>query len=103
MVAAPVVLLAQRDLEAALCAGARHHRLVPTLDVRIVVEADLMPLVPPRPAENREVGNRDLVAGRVLRLTQALVEDAVEPVRLLHVALEAVAPVLLVLDLQEMV
>src|SRR5947209_11641912 len=91
---------AQRHLEAALCARARHHCLVPALDVGVIVQADLMTLVPPGPAEDREIGDRDIVAGGVPRLAEALVEDAVEPVRLLHVAVKAVAAVLFHIDLQ---
>src|SRR5437867_1590343 len=95
--------LAQRHLEAALRPRPRHHRLVPALDVGIVGEVDLMALVPPGPAEDGEIGDRHLRAGGIRHLAQPLVEDAVEPARLLHVALEAVAAVRLLLDLQEMV
>src|SRR6266851_5095114 len=62
-----------------------------------------MPLVPPGPAEDREIGDRHLVAGGELHLAEALVEDAIEPPRLLHIAFEAVAAVLCLLNLQEMV
>src|SRR4051794_11202977 len=93
--------LAQCHLEAALGAGPPHHRLVPALDVGVVGEADLVPLMPPGPAEDREIGDRHLVACRELRLPETLVEDAVKPVRFLRVALEAVTSVLLLLDLEE--
>src|SRR5216684_3603450 len=95
--------LAQRHLEAALGAGAGHHRLVPALDVRVVGEVDLMALVPPSPAEDREIGDRYVIAAGELHVAEALIEDAVEPARLLHVALEPVAAVGFVLHLQEMV
>src|SRR5580700_7083302 len=94
---------AQGHLEAAFGAGPGHHGFVPALYVRVVGEVDLVPLVPPGPTEDREIGDRHLTAGGELRLTQAFVEDAVEPVRFLRVAFEAVAPVLLLFDLQEMV
>src|SRR4051812_25601800 len=51
---------AQGHFEAALRAGAGHHRLVPALDVGVVGEIDLMALVPPRPAEDREIGDRNV-------------------------------------------
>src|SRR5205807_6864226 len=54
---------AQRHLEAALGGGARRQRLVPPFDVRVVREVDLVPLVPPGPAEDREIGDRHLAAG----------------------------------------
>src|SRR6266849_8357086 len=95
--------LTQRHLEAALGAGARHHRLVPALDVRVVGEVDLMALVPPSPPQDREIGDRYVIAAGELHIAEALVEDAVEPVRLLHIALEPIAAVGFVLHLQEMV
>src|SRR5712692_2612653 len=95
-------VLAQGDRETALDARASHQRLVPALDVGKVRQIYLMALVPPRPAEDREIGNRD-VASRELHFAEPLVEHAVEPPRLFRIALQAVAPVLLVGDLQEMV
>src|SRR5205085_3283920 len=95
--------LAQRHLVAALGAGPCHDSLIPALDVRVVGEIDLVPLVPPGPPQDREIGDRHLAAGGELRFAQALIEDAVEPARLLRVALQAVAPVFFLLDLQEMV
>src|SRR5215472_6876008 len=61
-----------------------------------------MALVPPGPAEDREIGNRDVAAGE-RDLAEPPVEHAVEPARFLRIALETVASVLLVADLQEMV
>src|SRR5215831_21372023 len=61
-----------------------------------------MALVPPSPAEDREIGNRDVAAGE-RNLAEPPVEHAVKPARFLRIALEAIAPVLLVGDLQEMV
>src|SRR5260370_19586589 len=89
--------LAQRHIEAGLGAGTRHHRLVPALDVGVVGEVDLMALVPPGPPQDREIGDRHLIAAGERRLAQALVEDAVEPLRLLHVAFEPIAAVGVVL------
>src|SRR5713226_4356847 len=85
--------LAQCHLEAALGAGARHHRLVPALDVGVVGEVDLMALVPPGPPQDREIGDRYVIAAGELHIAEPLVEDAVEPVRLLHIALEPIAAV----------
>src|SRR5580765_8470896 len=62
-----------------------------------------MALVPPGPAEDREISDRHLAAAGERYLAQALVEDAVEPAGLRHVTVEPVAAVRLVLDLQEMV
>src|ERR1700687_5512399 len=58
----------QRNLDAALGRRSRHQFVVPALDVGIVFEIDLMPLVAPGPAEDGEVGDRDFVAGGVFRL-----------------------------------
>src|SRR5205823_1864024 len=69
----------------------------------IVLEVDLVPLVPPGPAEDRKIGDRDIVAAAIGDVAQAPVEDAVEALRLLHKALETVAPVGLVLHLAEVV
>src|SRR3954449_6814043 len=97
-----VLFLTQRHLEAAPGAGAGHHCFVPALDIRVVGEIYLMPFVPPGPAKDREIGDRDLVAAGIPRFRQTLVDHAVEPPRLLGIAFETVAPVLLLLDLQEM-
>jgi len=45
-----------------------------------------MALVPPRPAEDCKIGNRDVATGE-LGLAEPLIENAVEPARLLRVAL----------------
>src|SRR5215472_4986333 len=57
--------------------------------------------MPPGPAEDREVSNRN-VATRERNFAEPAVEHAVEAARLLRVPLEAVTPVLLVSYLQEM-
>src|SRR5215470_7270785 len=72
--------LTQCDVEALLGAGARHHRLIPALDVGVVAQIDLMALVPPGPAKDRKIGDRHPIAGRIRRLAETCVEDAVEPV-----------------------
>src|SRR5258708_30895618 len=61
-----------------------------------------MALMPPGPAEDGKIGDRHLVAAGIRRLAEPRIEDAVKPVRLLGIAFEAVAPVLLVLDAEEM-
>src|SRR5882757_800357 len=53
---------AQGDGETALHARAGHHCLVPALDIGEVRQIDLVAFVPPGPAEDREIGNRDLTA-----------------------------------------
>ena len=78
---------AQLHLEASRHARARHHRLVPPLHVRIFREVDLVPRMPPGPAEDREVGDRKFV-GKVRTPGQSTIHDAVQPPRLLRVALE---------------
>src|ERR1700730_3556410 len=50
---------------------------VPALALRVVGELDRVRLVPPGPAEDRELGDRDVFARGELHLAQALVEDAV--------------------------
>src|SRR5271166_4534186 len=93
---------AQWNLETALYARSGHHRLVPPLDVRKVRQVDLMALVPPCPAEDSEIGDRDIAPGE-FDFGQPLVEHAVEPAGLFRIALEAIASVLLVGNLQEVV
>ena len=63
---------AQGDLEAALDSRPGHYCLIPALDVREVGQIDLMALVAPRPAENGEIGNREIAAGE-LDLAEPLV------------------------------
>ena len=46
------------DRKAALHAGPREERFVQAPDVRKIVQRDLVALVPPGPAENREVRHR---------------------------------------------
>src|SRR5258708_32958032 len=72
--------LAQRHLEALFGGRARHQRVVPALDVRVVVQADLMALMPPGPAKNGKIGDRHLVAGGIRRLAEPRIANAVEPV-----------------------
>src|SRR5437667_12614550 len=92
------VPLAQSDRETALDPRAGHHRLVPALDIGEIGQIDLVALVSPCPAEDREVGNRD-VAGRELDLGEPAIEHAIEPPGFLRVPLQAIAPILLVRDL----
>ena len=56
-----------------------------------------MALVPPRPAENREIRHRQF-SRDVFHFPEAPVEHAVEAPRLVRVALEAIAPVAFGLD-----
>src|SRR5262249_38288561 len=93
---------AQSDGKAALHAGTGHHGLVPPLDVAKIRQVDLVTLMPPSPAENREIGYRNAAPGE-LDFPEPLVEYAVETPRLFRVALKPVTPILLVGDLQEMV
>src|SRR5215831_8145119 len=92
---------AQSNLETAPHAWAGHQLLVPALDVREIAEIDLVALVPPRPAEDRKIRDRNASAGK-FDFAKPPVEHAVESSRFLRVALQAIAPVLLVGDLQEM-
>ena len=94
--------LLQRDRGSLRGRRACHHGFVPALHVGEVGQIDLMPFVPPRPAEDGEVSDRDGSAD-VLGLRQPLVENAVQPPRFFAVSLQPVFAVLLVLDLQEMV
>src|ERR1700720_3977384 len=74
--------LAQGDGETALHAWAGHHCLVPALDVGKIRQIDQVALVPPGPAEDREIGNRDLTTGE-LDVAEPFVEHAIGPARLL--------------------
>src|SRR5215471_8014760 len=78
------VLSAQCDLETALGARPGHHRLVPPFDVGVVGEIDLMALMPPRPPEDREIGNRNLAAGE-RDLAEPLVQHTVKTACLLGI------------------
>src|SRR5258707_10658283 len=91
-------LLTQRDFETLFGGRTRHQCLVPALDVRIIVEADLMALVPPGPTKDREIGNRHVIAARISGLAEAAVENALNPRRLLPVGIEPLAPGLFLLE-----
>src|SRR5271166_2087300 len=92
-------LSGQRHLEAAFGSRPCHHRFVPTLDVGEIGKIHLVPLVPPGPAQDGEIGDRDR-PGSEFNGRQALVEHAVEAAGFLRIALQPVAAVLLVLDLE---
>ena len=62
---------------------------------------DLVARMPPGPAEDRKIGDRQR-AGDEFVVGEAAIEHAVEPARLRHVALQAVGAVLLVLQRDEM-
>src|SRR5262245_17076071 len=94
--------LAEGHRETALHARARHHRFVPALYVGEVGQIDLVALMSPGPAENREIGNRHVAAGE-FSLAEPPIEHTIEPPRFLRVALESVTTVLFVGDLEKMV
>src|SRR6516225_8733088 len=91
----------QLDVHTALDARPRHQPLVPTLDIGKIGELHLVARVPPGPTENREVGDRQRTRDELPPL-EPPVEHAVEPAGLGHVARQAVAAVLLVLQRNEM-
>src|SRR6185312_14912199 len=82
----------QLGFHAALGRRAGHQRVVPALDVRKILQLDLVARVAPGPAEDGEIGNRQ-GAGDELMVSQPLVEHAIKPSRLGHVALQAVGAV----------
>src|SRR5262245_46186519 len=45
----------QLDCESTLYARARHHRAIPSPDVRKLGEIDLVPWMPPRPSEDCKI------------------------------------------------
>ena len=70
--------------------------------MREVGQVHLVPLVPPDPAEDGEVGDRQL-AGEVLVRGQAPVHHAVQAPRLVHEALQPVGALGFVLQRDEVV
>ena len=85
-----------------LAAGRAIIVFVPALDVREIGQVHLVALMAPGPAEDGEIGDRHRARDELV-VGEPAVEHAVEPARLLHVALQAVAAVLLVLHRDEMV
>src|SRR5215813_2616095 len=61
-----------------------------------------MALMAPSPAEDCEIGDRDLAGGE-FDLAESAIQDIVQPARLLGIALETIATVLFVGHLQKMV
>src|SRR5262249_52745885 len=68
--------LAEGRGETALHTRAGHDRFVPTLHVREIGQIDLVALMAPGPAEDREIGDRDLAGGE-FDLAEPAIEDTV--------------------------
>ena len=83
-----------------LTAGPRHQRVVPAFDIGKIRQLDLVARVPPGPAEDGEIGDRQRARDE-FAIRQAAIQHAVEPARLRHEALQAVGAVLLVLQRDE--
>src|SRR5436190_21956305 len=81
-----VGLLGRHRLDCGPCG----ELLEPAFEVRLAVDVGAMGLVLARPWEGRHVGDRVFVATKILGLTQALVEQFIEPQHLTFVAAERI-------------
>src|SRR5262245_25654089 len=82
------------QLARALNRRALEDRVAPSLDRRVLVDVYALALGRAQPRHDRHVGDGVLVTGNVLAFLQSSIDDAVEPVRLVLVAVHRVLDLL---------
>src|SRR5512135_611846 len=81
-------------LQRPLHRGARQDRVAPALPVRVLVDVHALALGKAQPGNDRHVGDGVFAAGDELRLDEPALEHAVQPVRLVPVAVHRVLDLL---------